>query len=166
MGLSRSRIVLQWCASCAESILPLVQHLTEIYRVPHTQQIYDDEFRVFQHPQPPRNEPHLSALLCLPPFPMLDKTLYTMLTPRAIKKQLYGPVCFHYTCLLPYRWQYRYVTTVLPAFARNVFYGGFCFRLTSHVQYIWTALNPLLVLFLHFRRKTRLIKWASVCVSV
>ena len=23
-----------------------------------------------------------------------------------------------------------------------------------------------LVLFLHFRRKTRLIKWASVCVSV
>ena len=26
-----------------------------------------------QHPQPPRNEPHLSAVLCLPPFPMLDK---------------------------------------------------------------------------------------------
>ena len=26
-----------------------------------------------QHPQPPRNEPHLSALLCLPPFPMLDE---------------------------------------------------------------------------------------------
>ena len=26
-----------------------------------------------QHPQPPRNEPHLSALLCLPLFPMLDK---------------------------------------------------------------------------------------------
>ena len=29
-----------------------------------------------QHPQPPRNEPHLSALLCLPPFPMLDE--YTL----------------------------------------------------------------------------------------
>ena len=30
-----------------------------------------------QHPQPPRNEPHLSALLCLPPFPILDEhTLY------------------------------------------------------------------------------------------
>ena len=26
-----------------------------------------------QHPQPPRNEPHLSALLCLPPFSMLDE---------------------------------------------------------------------------------------------
>ena len=26
-----------------------------------------------QHPQPPRNELHLLALLCLPPFPMLDK---------------------------------------------------------------------------------------------
>ena len=25
--------------------------------------------------------------------------------------------------LLPYRWQYRYVTTVLPVFVRNVFYG-------------------------------------------
>ena len=25
------------------------------------------------HPQPPRNEPHLSVLLCLPPFPMLDE---------------------------------------------------------------------------------------------
>ena len=30
-------------------------------------------YRMFQHPQPPRNEPHLSALLCLPPFPMLDE---------------------------------------------------------------------------------------------
>ena len=28
---------------------------------------------LFQHPQPPRNESHLSALLCLTPFPMLDK---------------------------------------------------------------------------------------------
>ena len=26
-----------------------------------------------QYPQPPRNEPQLSALLCLPPFPMLDE---------------------------------------------------------------------------------------------
>ena len=79
--------------------------------------------RVLQHPWPPRNQPHLSGLLCLPPFPLLDEhTLhYTHL--QSIKKQLCGPVRFHYTCLLPYRWQYRYVTTVLPAFARNVFYG-------------------------------------------
>ena len=38
-----------------------------------------------QHPQSPRNEPHLSALLCLPPFPILENILYTMLTSRAIK---------------------------------------------------------------------------------
>ena len=30
-------------------------------------------------------------------------TIYTMLTSRAIKKQLCGPVCFHYACLLPCR---------------------------------------------------------------
>ena len=57
-----------------------------------------------QHLQLPRNELHLSALL------------YTTLTSRSIKKQLCGPVCFHYECLLSYRWQYRYATTVLPAF--------------------------------------------------
>ena len=30
-------------------------------------------YGTFQHPQLPRNEPHLSALLCLSPFPMLDE---------------------------------------------------------------------------------------------
>ena len=32
-----------------------------------------DFYGASQHPQPPRNEPHLSALDCLPPFPMLDE---------------------------------------------------------------------------------------------
>ena len=73
-----------------------------------------------QHPLPLRNEPHLSALVCLPPFPMLDKHIYTTLISRAIKKQLCGPVRFHYACLLPY----TFVTTVLLAFPRIVFYGG------------------------------------------
>ena len=50
--------------------------------------------------------------------------LYTTLTSSAVKKQLCGPVRFHCACLLPYRRQCRYITTVLPAFARNVFYGG------------------------------------------
>ena len=77
-----------------------------------------------QHPQPPRNEPlSLLFLVCLH-FQCCTNTLYTTLTSRAIKKQLCGPVRLHFACLLPYRWQYRYVTTVLPAFARNVFYGG------------------------------------------
>ena len=57
-------------------------------------------------------------------FHCRTNTLYTTLSSRAIKKQLCGPVHFHCACFLPYRWQYRYVTTVLPAFARNVFYGG------------------------------------------
>ena len=60
-------------------------------------------------------------------------TLYTTLISRAIKKQLCGYVRFHYVCLLPYRWQYRYVRTVLPAFARNVFFGGCLF-------FIWLLL--------------------------
>ena len=34
-----------------------------------------------EHPQPPRNEPHLSALLCLPPFPMLVRTHFTLRSP-------------------------------------------------------------------------------------
>ena len=68
---------------------------------------------------------HTSLLFfaCLD-FQCCTNTLYTTLTSRAIKKQLRGPVRYHYAWLLPYRWQYRYVITVLPAFARNVFYGG------------------------------------------
>ena len=63
-------------------------------------------YRVFQHPQPPRNERHLSALLCMPPFSMMDEhTVYATLASRAIKKQLCGPVRFHYAylCSLWYR---------------------------------------------------------------
>ena len=47
--------------------------------------------------------------------------LYTSLNFRGIKKQLCGSV---HACLLPYRWQYWNVTTVLPVFARNVFLMG------------------------------------------
>ena len=75
---------------------------------------------------------HTSMLffVCLH-FQCSTNTLYTRLTSRAIKKQLCGPVRFHYACLIPYIWQYRYVTTVLPAFARDVFYV-FSFHLTAH----------------------------------
>ena len=58
-----------------------------------------------------------------PNFKCWTDTLYTTLTSRAVKKQLCGPMRFCYACLLPYRCQYRYITTVLPAFARNVFHG-------------------------------------------
>ena len=57
-------------------------------------------------------------------FQCWTNILYTTVTSRAIKKQLRGSVRFHYAYLLPYRWHYRYVTTVLLSFTRNVFYGG------------------------------------------
>ena len=72
--------------------------------------------------QQEENQTSLLFLVCLH-FQCRTSTLYTTLTSRAIKKQLCGLVHFHYACLLPYRWQYRFVMTVLPAFARNVFYG-------------------------------------------
>ena len=57
-------------------------------------------------------------------FQYWTNTLYTTLTSRAIKKQLYGPVRFHYACLLPYRWQYLYVRTVLQLLRGMCFMAG------------------------------------------
>ena len=70
-------------------------------------------------------------------FQCWTNTLYTTLTSRAKTKQLFGPVRFHYACLLPYSWQYRYVTTVLPLFARICHCGCSVF--------IW--LHPILLCF-------------------
>ena len=59
-----------------------------------------DEFRVFQHPQPPRNEPHLSALLCLPPFLMLDE--HTLQYAHLLNnKQTTGWACVFSLCMSP-----------------------------------------------------------------
>ena len=69
------------------------------------------------------NHTSLLFFVCLH-FQCWTNALYTTLTSKAIKKHLCESVRFHYTCLLPYIWQYRYVATVFPAFARNVFYGG------------------------------------------
>ena len=68
------------------------------------------------------NHSYLLFFSCLH-FQCWTNTLYITLTSRAIKKQLCGPVRFHYACLLLYRLQYRYLTTMLPAFAKNVFFG-------------------------------------------
>ena len=67
------------------------------------------------------NHTSLLFFACLQ-FQCWTNTIYTTLTSRALKKQLSEHVRFHYACLLPYRWQYWYIT-VLPAFARIVFYG-------------------------------------------
>ena len=69
-------------------------------------------------------------------FQFWTNRLYTTLTSRTIKKQLCGPVRFHYACLLPYKWQYRYATTVLSDFARNVFYGGCAVFIWLHLKYM------------------------------
>ena len=82
-----------------------------------------------QYPQPPRSEPHLSALLCLPP--MLDEhNLHYAL--QTNKETTVWTMRFHYACLLPYGWQYRYVTTVLPVFLRGIcFMAGVRFSFDS-----------------------------------
>ena len=87
------------------------------------------------------NHTSLLFFACLH-FQCWTNTIYTTFTSRAIKKQLRGPVRFHYACLLPYRWQYRYVTTVLPAFARNVFYSGWS-------VYIWLPLISCSIMHVH-----------------
>ena len=55
-----------------------------------------------QLPQTPWNEPHLSTLLCLPPFPMLDGHILHYAHLQSNKKQLCEPVRFHYAFLLLY----------------------------------------------------------------
>ena len=64
-------------------------------------------------------------------FQCWTNTLYTTLTFRAIKKQLCGPVRFHYACLLPYRWQYPYVTSLASFCDECVLWGVFGFHLTA-----------------------------------
>ena len=81
------------------------------------------------------NHTSLLFFACLH-FQCWTNSLYTTVTSRAIKKKLCGLVRFHYACLLPYRWQYRYVTTVFPAFDRSVFYGGCS-------VFIWPPPHPL-----------------------
>ena len=85
-----------------------------------------------QHPQ----RPHLSALLCLPPILMLDEHTLHYSHLQSNKETTVWTWCFHYACVLPYRWQYRYVTTVLPAFARNVLYGGCSVFISDCPSYI------------------------------
>ena len=87
------------------------------------------------------NHTSLLFFACLH-FQCWTNTLYTTLTSRVIKKQLWGPVCFHYACLLPYRCLYRYVTTVLPAFVRNVLYGGQSVFIWLPLYLTYTQLTP------------------------
>ena len=83
-----------------------------------------------QHPQPlKKNHASLLFFACFH-FQCWTNTLYTTLTSRAIKKQLCGPVRFHYACLLPYRWQYRYIS--VASFCEEcVLWRVFSFHLTA-----------------------------------
>ena len=100
-------------------------------------------------PQTPRIERNLSAILYLPPFPMLEE--HTTLTSRAIQKQLCEPVRFHYACVLPYICQYRYITTMLPDFARNDCHSYLCNHRSLHVGFVMTkrGLGGVFSNFLH-----------------
>ena len=81
-----------------------------------------------QHPQPPRNEPYLSGLLCLLHFQSWTNTFYTTLTSRTIKKQLCGPVRFHYKFIRMSPTMQIAVSirnNSVASFARCVFYSGY-----------------------------------------
>ena len=84
------------------------------------QQTCDDQFSVFQHPQPTRNESHLSALLCSPRFPMLDEHTLHYAHLQSNKETTVWTCAFS----LSYRWQYRYVKNSVASFWRNLLYGG------------------------------------------
>ena len=105
-------------------------------------------------------------------FQCWTNTLYTTLTSRAIKKQLCAPVRFHYACLLPHSWQYWYITTMLSAFARNVFYGRFLFSFdcslyisAENESNLWMAVacgTTAVTMLAHWiRRQWSLCLWSS-----
>ena len=114
MGLSWARIVLQWSATFAESLLSLVHtcqgHMVfAIYRRHAVMNFACSSTLRYLETN------HISLLFFASlHFQCWTNTLYT-LTSRAIKKQVYGPVHFHDACLLLYRWQCRYVKAVFPA---------------------------------------------------
>ena len=115
----------KWFASFVESLLLLV-HICQGHAVFGIHSRYAATnfacFSILSHQE--TNHTSLLFLACLH-FQLWMNILYTTLTSTAIKKQLCGPLHFYYACLLPYRWQNWYVSTVLPAFARNVFYDGY-----------------------------------------
>ena len=81
------------------------------------------------------NHTSLLFFACLH-FQYWTNTLYTTLTRRAIKKQLCRPRRLHYACLLPYRSQYRYATTVLPALRGMFFMAGVRFSFDCPLHYL------------------------------
>ena len=70
-----------------------------------------------QQPHPPRNEPHLSALLCVPPFPMLDE--YTSHYARLqSNKETTVWICAFWLCMSP--------TQQMEVSIRNNSVASFC----------------------------------------
>ena len=80
-------------------------------------------YGVLQHPQPPRNEPHLSDLLCLSQLPMLyEHTLHYSHLQSNRKTNVW--TCAFSLCMSPILHVGVSIhNNMLPAFARNVFYG-------------------------------------------
>ena len=56
-----------------------------------------------KHPQPPKNKPHLSALLCLPSFPMLDEHTLHYAHLQSNKKITVW-ICAFSLCMSPTLW--------------------------------------------------------------
>ena len=82
-----------------------------------------------KHPQPPRNEPHLSALICLPHFQCWTNTLYTTLTSRAITVC----TCAFSLCMSPaLQMTVSIRNNSVASFCEEcVLWRGFCFHLNA-----------------------------------
>ena len=100
MDLSLEQIVLQWCASFAESLVPLLHtcqgHTIFAIHSGHETMNFACS-SILSHWE--MNHTSLLFFVCLH-FQSWTITFYTMLAFRAIKKQLCGPVRFNYACLL------------------------------------------------------------------
>ena len=123
MLLSQVQIILQWCASFMEFLLPLI-HTCQGYRMfaihsRHATMNFTCS-STLSH-QETKTTPLCSSLLAS--ISNAGQTHFTLCSPpEQYRKKLYGRVRFHYACLLP--WQYRYVTTVLPALWGMCFMAG------------------------------------------
>lgn len=85
--------------SFSKSVISLVHICQWHASFANKQQTCDDEFRIFQPPQLPKTEPHLSALFCLPPFLKLDGHTFHDAHLQRNKRQLWVPVNCHFAFL-------------------------------------------------------------------
>ena len=84
-------------------------------------------YRVFQYPQPQRNDAHLSALLCLPPFPMLDEHTLHYAHLHSNKETTVWTCAFSLCMSSTLQMAVSIRNNTVANFFEDVFYGRFSF---------------------------------------